>query len=64
MDFKDFIECLYVNNQLDSNFGLKELCPQCNTPLQEVDDNAYPYYCPKCELFINKSKTEGIEKNR
>ena len=61
LDLDKLIECLYVNNELDSNFGLKEKCPDCFTPLEETNDNAYPYYCPKCKMFINKEKTEGIK---
>lgn len=60
IDLDKFIEYLYVTNQINDQFELKEKCPNCFTPLEEVDDNAYPYYCPKCNIFINKEKTEGI----
>ena len=60
MDLDKFIEYLYVTNQVDGNFKLKEKCPECGTPLEEVNDNAFPYYCPKCNMFINKDKTEGL----
>lgn len=58
---KELFEYLYVTGQVDKNLKLKEKCPKCNTPLEETNDNAYPYYCPKCKLLINKEKTEGVE---
>ena len=60
MDLDKLIEYLYTTDQINDQFGLKEKCPSCNTPLEETDDNAFPYYCPKCKMFINKDKTEGI----
>ena len=58
---KDLFEYLFVTGQVDKNLKLKEKCPQCYTPLEETNDNAYPYYCPKCKILISKEKTEGVE---
>ena len=27
--------------------------------LETTNDYAFPYYCPNCDMFINKNKTEG-----
>lgn len=57
MDVDKFIEYLVVTGQVDENFGLKEKCPICNTPMDNTDDKAFPFYCPKCDKFISKDKT-------
>lgn len=59
MDVDKFIEYLVVTGQVDDNFSLKEKCPICNNPMDNVDDSAFPYYCSNCDMFINKDKTEG-----
>jgi len=64
MDLDKFIEYLVVTDQVDETFALKEKCPECNTTLEKTDDNAYPFYCPNCKMFINKNKTEGIIKSK
>ncbi len=61
MDIDKLMEYLIVTGQVDDNLKLKEECPQCGTPLDETLDNAYPFYCPKCHMFINKAKSEGIK---
>ena len=61
MDLDKFIEYLYVTNQVDGNFKLKEKCPQCGEPMDYTNDNAYPFYCPNCRIFVNKDKTEGVK---
>lgn len=62
MDVDDLIECMYATNKLDNNFGLKEECPVCGKELEKTNDSAFPYYCPNCEIEINKNKTEGKKK--
>ncbi len=62
MDLDQLIECLVANDKLDDTFGLKEECPECHTTLVKTNDGAFPYYCPNCELLINKNKTEGKKK--
>lgn len=64
MDFNDLIEYLYVTDQLDNTFGLKEKCPECHSYLEETNDNAYPYYCPNCDMFLNIDKTQGLKKSK
>ena len=60
MDLDKYIEYLFVTDQLDNNFNIKEKCPKCKNDLMKVDDNAYPFFCPKCNIFFNKKKTKGI----
>ena len=62
MDLDKFIEYLVVTDQVDSNFQLKEKCPKCNNNLETTNDNAFPFYCPNCDMFINRKKTEGTIK--
>ena len=57
MDIDKFIEYLVVTNQVDENFSLKEKCPICSSTMDEVDDEAFPYYCPVCCKFISEDKT-------
>ncbi len=64
MDLNDFIEYLVVTDQVDSNFALKEKCPKCDGDLDKTNDNAYPFYCPNCDMFINRKKTEGVKKSK
>ena len=59
MDLDKFIEYMYVTDQLDDTFGLKEKCPVCGKELEKSGDSSFPYYCPNCEMLINKNKTEG-----
>ena len=58
MDIDKFIEYLVVTNQVDNHFGLKETCPICENLMENIDDNAFPYYCPVCNMFISKDKSE------
>ncbi len=57
MDLDKFIEYLVVTGQVDDNFGLKETCPICGNLMDNVDDDAFPYYCPVCNKFISKDKS-------
>ena len=59
MNVDDLMEYLYSTNQVDNTFGLKETCPVCGKELETTNDYAFPYYCPNCDMFINKNKTEG-----
>ena len=64
MDVDKLIEYLVVTGQVDDNFELKEVCPVCGSPMDKIDDDAFPYYCPKCDMFINKDKTQGKEREK
>ncbi|MBQ6538794.1 MAG: hypothetical protein IJL76_00760 [Bacilli bacterium] len=62
MDIDKLIEYMYATDQLDDNFGLKEKCPVCGKELEKSNDRDYPYYCPNCDMVVNKNKTEGKKK--
>ena len=64
MDIDKFIEYLVVTGQVDENFGLKEECPICGNLMDNVSDDAFPYYCPNCCMFISKDKTIRKEKEK
>ena len=64
MDLDKFMEYMVVTGQVDDTFGLIETCPKCGKPLEKCNDSAFPYYCPNCELFINKLKIEGSKKTK
>ena len=61
MDINELMEMLIVTGQVDENLGLKEKCPQCGEPMDNTDDDAFPYYCPNCRIIVNKDKTEGVK---
>ena len=61
MDLDKMMEYLIVTGQVDDTFKLKEKCPQCGETMDNTNDNAYPYYCPNCRIFVNKDKSEGVK---
>ena len=52
----DLFEYLFVTDQLDEHFGIKEImkCPKCNSELYIYEDNVL--YCPLCDS-LNRYNT-------
>ena len=57
MDLEELMGFMYVSDYVDENLSLKEECPMCKERMNNTYDNAFPYYCPRCEIFVNKDKS-------
>ena len=56
MDLEELMGFMYVSDYVDENLSLKEECPMCKERMNNTYDSAFPYYCPRCETFVNKDK--------
>ena len=56
MDFNQSLEFMYALDLVDENLSLKEECPMCKERMNNTYDSAFPYYCPRCQVFVNSDK--------